>query len=345
MKKTETRVLLLIFTITICLLLSACTDDENFLWQGYVEGDFVYVSSPLGGQLEEVNVKKGQQVTANQTLFTLERKYEKAGVDEASENLDKSLSDLANKRKGSRPSEIASIKARLKKAKAAESLAATDYKRRADLYRSRTISEEERDTSLSTYQQATQQVNQITSELVTATLGSRSDEINAAESAVDAAKARLVQARWNYDQKEQTAPRSGLVFDTIRYKGEWVPAGNPVLSILPPENRKVKFYVPEPIVGEFRIGEELFLNYDGLNEPVKIKLTYISPKSEYTPPVIYSSQSRAKLVFMLEAYPELKDALCLKPGQPVDVSRNIKYFDHKVGIIDTVKSFFRGRNG
>ncbi|WP_291329850.1 HlyD family efflux transporter periplasmic adaptor subunit [Desulfovibrio sp. UCD-KL4C] len=345
MKKTEQRTALTILTLTVCLLVSACTDNEDYLWQGYVEGDFVYVSSPLGGQLEEVNVKKGQQVTANQTLFTLERKYEKAGIDEAYENLDKAISDLANKRKGSRPSEIASIKARLKKAKAAESLAATDYKRRADLYRSRTISEEERDKSRSDYQQATQQVNQISSELVTATLGARSDEINAAESAVDAAKARLAQARWNYDQKEQLAPRSGIIFDTIRYKGEWVPAGNPVLSILPPENRKVKFYVPEPIVGEFSLGEELLLNYDGLKEPIKIKLNYISPKSEYTPPVIYSSQSRAKLVFMLEAYPALNDALRLKPGQPVDVSRDIKYFGHNAGIIDTIKSFFRGKNG
>ncbi|SDL07402.1 HlyD family secretion protein [Maridesulfovibrio ferrireducens] len=344
MKSTYISAPLIILTLTICLLLSACTNEESFLWQGYVEGDFVYVSSPLGGQLDEINVEKGQQITENQTLFILERKFEKAGIDEASENLDKALNDLADKRKGRRPSEIASIKARLKKAKAAESLAATEYKRRADLYRSRTISEEERDKSRSDYQQATQQVHEITSQLTTATLGSRSDEIKAAESAVEAAKARLVQAHWNYDQKKQAAPRTGLIFDTIRYKGEWVPAGKPVLSILPPENRVVRFYVPEPIVGGFTVGEELFLNYDGLKEPLRIKLTYISPQSEYTPPVIYSSQSRAKLVFMLEAYPSLKDALLLKPGQPVDVSRDIKYFDHKIGLIDTIKSFFRGSN-
>ncbi len=333
-----------ILLISLCYLMFSCTDQENFLWQGYVEGEFVYVSSPLGGQLDEIKVKKGQQITEGHPLFTLEREFEKAGVSVASENMDTALNDLADKRKGRRPSEIASIKAQLRKAKSAESLASVEYKRRANLYKSRTISEEERDKASSDYQQATQQVMQISSELTTATLGSRSDEIKAAESAVEAAKARLDQARWNYDQKEQAAPRTGLVFDTIRYKGEWVPAGKPILSILPPENRKVIFYVPEPIVGSFAVGEELLLNYDGIKEPVKVKVTYIAPQAEYTPPVIYSSESRAKLVFMLEAYPTPSEALLLKPGQPVDISRDAKYFNGKTSLIETVKSFFRGKN-
>ncbi|CCO25001.1 HlyD family secretion protein [Maridesulfovibrio hydrothermalis] len=345
MKRFLTNITLFTVILISGLLLSGCVDEELKLWQGYVEGEFVYVSSPLGGQLDEISVKKGQTVSRGEPLFALEREFEKAGVDEASENLDKALNNLADKRKGRRPSEIASITARLKKAKAAEKLAAREYKRRADLYRSRTISEEERDKARTDYEQSTQQVHEISSELKTATLGSRSDEIKGAQSAVEAAKARLVQAKWNYDQKAQTAPRSGLVFDTIRYKGEWVPAGKPVLSILPPENRKVRFYVPETIVGSFHVGEELLLNYDGLADPVKIKLTYISPQAEFTPPVIYSSQSRAKLVFMLEAYPAQDQALLLKPGQPVDVSRSAEDFLSDNGFISRLKAYFRSNEG
>lgn len=329
--------------LLLCMAVSGCVDEELKVWQGYVEGEFVYISSPLGGQLDEIYVKKGEFINAGQPLFALEREFEKAGVNEASENMDKALSNLADKRKGSRPSEISSIIARLKKAKASENLAAREYKRRAELYRSRTISEEERDKSRSEYEQTTQQVRQITSELKTATLGSRSDEIKAAESAVAAAKARLEQARWNYYQKAQSAPRSGLVFDTIRYLGEWVPAGKPVISILPPENRKVRFYVPETIVGNFNVGEKLLLNYDGLLKPISIKLTYISPQAEYTPPVIYSSQSRAKLVFMLEAHPDLDQAIMLKPGQPVDVSRLAENFITDNGFISRMKSYFRSK--
>ncbi len=344
MNRSSIKAFIPALLILSCTLLSSCADEELKLWQGYVEGEFVYVSSPLGGQLDKISVNKGDLILAGQPLFTLERKFEKAGVDEASENLDKALNNLADKRKGRRPSEIASIKAKLRKSKAAERLAATEYKRRAALYRSRTISEEERDQARTDYEQATQQVREISSELKTATLGSRSDEIKAAESAVEAAKARLVQARWNFDQKAQPSPRTGLVFDTIRYEGEWVPAGKPVVSILPPENRKVRFYVPETIVGNFKIGEDLLLNYDGLTKPLPIKLTYISPQAEYTPPVIYSSQSRAKLVFMLEAYPAIDLAVMLKPGQPVDVSRSAENFIANDGFISKAKAYFRSIN-
>lgn len=224
-------------------------------------------------------------------------------------------------------------------------LAATEFRRRAELYDSRTISEEERDRARTDYEQATHLVREIKSELETATLGSRSDEIKAAQSAVNAARARLKQACWNFDRKARNATRNGIVFDIMRYRGEWIPAGNPVLSILPPENRKVRFYVPERIAGNFTLGEKLLLNYDGLEHPLPLKLTYISPQAEYTPPVIYSSQSRAKLVFMLEAVPEPSQAEMLKPGQPVDVSRSAENFVRDNGFIARMLSFFRSSDG
>lgn len=331
----------LIVGCTLSCLLCACNETESKLWQGYVEGEFIYVASPLGGQLDEISVRKGQNVEAGQPLFTLEREFERAGVEEAEGNLDRAISDLADKRKGRRPSEIASIRARLRKAVAAERLAATEYKRRAELFQSKTISEEERDKARTDYEQATHLVKEIKSELKTATLGSRRDEINAAQSAVKAAQAKLEQARWNLEQKAQSAPRSGLVFDLIRYRGEWVGPGKPVLSILPPENRKVRFYVPEAIVGSFKPGEELLVNFDGLHQPVPMRLSYISPQAEFTPPVIYSSQSRAKLVFMLEATPPADKALLFKPGQPVDVSRSAENFTLENGFISGIKNYFR----
>lgn len=328
-----TKLSLLIITFFVLIFISGCSGENDRLWQGYIEGNFVYVAAPLGGRLDEIEVQKGRHVEAGTPLFTLEREFEKAGVQEASENLDKALSTLADKRKGRRPSEIASIRARLEKATAARDLARTEYRRRVDLYDTRTISEEELDKARTDYEQASHQVRQISSELKTATLGSRSDEIKAAESEVKAARAKLEQARWNYDHKSQSAPRSGLVFDIIRYRGEWVPAGRPVLSILPPENRKVRFYVPETIVGSFSPGEKLLLNYDGLQKPVEVTVSYVSPQAEYTPPVIYSSQSRAKLVFMLEAVPARDKAHLLKPGQPVDVARKASDFSSDKGFL------------
>jgi HlyD family secretion protein len=135
-----------------------------------------------------------------------------------------------------------------------------------------------------------------------------------ARSTRDQDRQRLAQAEWNYNQKKQAAPQSGLVYDTLFRQGEWVPAGKPVVVLLPPPNIKVRAFVPETRVGS--------IHYD---DPVHVqnsfvgKVSYISTRAEYTPPVIYSRESRSKLVFMVESVFEPQVAANLHPGQPVDV--------------------------
>jgi HlyD family secretion protein len=163
------------------------------------------------------------------------------------------------------------------------------------------------------------QVQSISADLKTAQLGARPDEIKAAEAEANAVSEQLVQARWNLDQKTQDTPRAkGLIFDTYYYSGEWVPPGRPVISLLPPENVKVRFFVPEKTVGRLSLQQKVFVSFDG-GGTVPAHISFISPQAQYTPPVIYSSQTRAKLVFMIEASVEPDMALRLHPGQPVDV--------------------------
>jgi len=99
-----------------------------------------------------------------------------------------------------------------------------------------------------------------------------------------------------------------------------VTPGQPVVSLLPPENVEVRFFVPQTIVGTLEKGQEVIITYDGAEKPVPTKISYISPSAEFTPPVIYSSESRAKLVFMVKSRPNLDDAVRLHPGQPVDAT-------------------------
>ena len=137
---------------------------------------------------------------------------------------------------------------------------------------------------------------------------------------MDAAEARLAQARWSVDQKRQAAPVAAVVTDTFYEPGEYVAAGSPVVELLPPGNVKVRFYVPEPLVGSLALGQAVSVSWDGADAPVDARIDWISPEAEYTPPVIYSSQSRAKLVFLVEARPlDRGDASRLHPGRPVDV--------------------------
>jgi len=137
---------------------------------------------------------------------------------------------------------------------------------------------------------------------------------------VNAARESLKQADWKLRQKTVAATVDGTVTDTLFVRGEWVPAGAPVVSMLPPANVKVRFFVPEPRLGAVKVGQKVSLACDGCASPVAGQVTYIAPQAEFTPPVIYSKDSRAKLVFLVEAKPAAADAAKLHPGQPIDVT-------------------------
>jgi HlyD family secretion protein len=89
--------------------------------------------------------------------------------------------------------------------------------------------------------------------------------------------------------------------------------------MLPPANLKVRFFVPQPAVSQFPVGRAVAVHCPGCDKPISGTVTYVSTEPEYTPPVIYSNDTRAKLVFMIEARPEAAAAASLHPGQPVDV--------------------------
>ena len=101
--------------------------------------------------------------------------------------------------------------------------------------------------------------------------------------------------------------------------GEFVAAGNPVVALLPPENLKVRFFVPQEKLPQIKTGGTVSVKADGAAHPFTATVNYISTQAEYTPPVIYSRETRAELVFMIEAKFSPADAAQLRPGQPVDV--------------------------
>lgn len=132
-------------------------------------------------------------------------------------------------------------------------------------------------------------------------------------------KAALTKARWAYDQKQQVAPTDAQVHDTLYRQGEFVTAASPVVSLLPPENLKVRFFVPQEKLSLVKVGGTVSVQPDGAKQPFTATVNYISTQAEYTPPVIYSRETRANLVFMIEAKFSPADAAELRPGQPVDI--------------------------
>lgn len=319
MKMRSLRALLLASALLGAVLAAACAPEGDGTWQGYVEGDWVTVAAPVAGLLERLEVAKGDAVEAGQVLFELEGARERAAVEAAEHRVRQARDRLADLGKGGRPSEIDALRAALSDALAAEELAAKELARRKDLLARGVIAQEELDVARTDFERKGQAVSRAKAELATARLGGRSDALAAARAEVDAAQAQLAEARWSVDQKRQAAPAAARVTDTFYEPGEYVAAGSPVVELLPPGNVKVRFFVPETLLGSISLGQEVTVGVDGAPGPVAARIDWISPEAEYTPPVIYSSQSRAKLVFMVEARPAPEDARRLHPGQPLDV--------------------------
>jgi HlyD family secretion protein len=300
-------------------LLAGCNSAPSQRVQGYVEGEFVYVASPLAGQLDTLSVQRGAQVKTGDPLFALEHGLETAAKDEAERKLAQGKASLEDARKGRRPTELESLDAQLKQARVALVLSEKEYKRQEDLHRRDVSSAEALDRARALRDQDGHRVVQLEADLKTAHLGSREDQVIAAEANVGALEASLARAEWNLSQKRQSAPVTGLVFDTIFQPGEWVAAGKPVVALLPPGNIKVRAFVPESRVGRVQPGGSIRILVDGVSAPFTGKVSFISPQAEFTPPVIYSQESRGKLVFMVEIRFDAAAAAKLHPGQPVDV--------------------------
>lgn len=301
------------------MLLCSCSEPPRDCFQGYVEGEFVHVSTSLAGQLQSLPVKRGINVRQGDPLFTLEHAFEAEALAEAEQNLRRAENKLADLSKGLRPSELAAIEARLAQARSAHNLARLEYNRREKLFADHTIAKEQLDRARTDMDSNSAAVAQLTAELKTARLGARADEVEAARADMEAARSRLSQARWRLDQKTQTAPQTAYVYDTLYNEGEYIPAGYPVVSLLPPGNIKVRFFVPEQLVGSLSFGRRGTVSFDGAAEKYPIRVSHVSPQAEYTPPVIYSRETRSKLVFMIEAEFTTDRAAGLHPGQPVDV--------------------------
>ncbi len=286
--------------------------------QGYVEGEYVYVASPVAGRLQTLQVARGAQIAAGAPLFLLDRSSEQPARDDAAARLAQAEANLANLRKGKRPSEVDAVRAQLDQANAMLQLSAVALRRQEHLVATHVASREALDEASAAHERDTARVAELQAELQTAQLGARADEIQAAEAAASAARAQLAQADWRLDQLSQAAPKAALVVDTLYRPGEWVSAGAPVVQLLPPANVKIRFFVPEPQLGAVAVGDEVRVRCDACAPNLTAVISFISPDAEYTPPVIYSREMRAKLVYLVEAKPREPGAL--RPGQPVDVT-------------------------
>ncbi len=320
MQDTDRLSIAVAAALTLCVATSAgCTRVDPDRFSGYAEADLVYVAPTIGGRIVKLEVERGARVQAGQILFELERDPESLARAAAAARAESAAAQTRNLRKGKRVDELRAIEQQLAQARAALALSTNDLKRSEGLVAQGFISPNRLDELKATRDRDVARVAELQANLAVARDAARPDEIAAAEAEQRAAESDLASSRWREDQTRGIAPKSAAVQDVMYRVGEYVAQGAPVVALLPDGALKVRFFVPQGALARVRVGESVAVSCDGCPQELKAQVAFISDKAEYTPPVIYSNESRAKLVFMIEARPDAKTAQVLKPGQPVDV--------------------------
>lgn len=297
-------------------LFASCEPPMPFA-TGYVEGNYVQIAPVATAQILALTVTSGDRVASGQPLVALEKRDAEIALAQAEAALSRADSQLANLRQGKRPEEIRVIEASLASARAQAGEARRTADRLLDLAARGVATESQRDDASTAAEVAEARVTEIEANLAVAQLPARPDEITASEAALREATAARDHARWQLEKRNLTAPADGVITDVIRRPGEIATAGQPVLSLLPDGAVRLRLYVPEAAIARIAPGSQLSVHCDGCPPDLVATISYIADGPEFTPPVIYSVDSRQKLVYLVEATPV--DGSSLKPGQIVDV--------------------------
>lgn len=298
--------------------LTACGPTQKpDTYAGYVEADAVAISAPQSGWLKAVAVDRGAQISDGEMLFSLDDAQARTGLAGAEGRAGAAQATAQDLTKGARDADIAPLDAQRAQAQSALDLARANQARYEALFAKAYVSEAQMDALRQATRSAEAALANIDKTIADKKLAARQDQIAAARSQAAAASADLSNAQWVVDDRSIHARLSGRVDERLREPGEFVAAGQPVLTVLPRGREFVRFYVPQSVLSRLKIGQDVRLNCDGCRTQTA-HIRFVAHEAEFTPPVIYSVKERQKLIFLIEATPA--DPEALHAGQPVDVS-------------------------
>ena len=291
---------------------------EARTYSGYIEGEALYLSAATSGRITGLAVRRGQRVAAGTRLFLIEPDQQASQVRQATAELDAARAQAEDARQGQRPPEIAILEADRDAAEAAAREARIALNRAEELVRRGIYARVRLDEARAAWQSAASRVDAARRRIEVAQLGQRQDQIRAADARVAQAAARVSETGARLRTLSPIAPSAGRIEEVFYQRGEWAAANQPVVALIPDDRVFVRFFVPETAVAAYRPGTRIRFRCDGCARGLEATVSYVSPRPEFTPPVIYSRDSRDRLVFMVEARPDNGGRLV--PGLPVDVN-------------------------
>lgn len=284
---------------------------------GYIEGEALYLAAAVPGTVTELGVRRGQRVAAGARLFQVEPDQQIAQGNQAAAELAAARAQAEDARRGQRPPEIAVLEADRDAAEAAAREARIALNRADALVRRGIYARVRLDEARAAYQNAASRLDAARQRIEVAALGQREDQVRAADARVAQAQARVSETGARLATLSPIAPSAGRIEDVFFQRGEWAGANQPVVALIPDDRVFVRFFVPETRVAAYRPGTRIRFACDSCPANLTATISYVSPRPEFTPPVIYSREARDRLVFMVEARPA--NGAALVPGLPVDV--------------------------
>ena len=299
----------------LVMLLTSCHNGNQRRYQGYVEGENLYLASPYSGTLKEAFVQRGERVKKGQLLFKLDDNPQLLNIKQAEALIIQAQKMLTDLKKPRRPAEIDAIVAQVGQVDVQIKLAALRVKRNQELVQKNALDQDTLDASVERYNELNFLKAQNQANLTLSKEGARVDQIEAQKAVMLSLIAKMNEAKWELSQKSIYAPANGVIFDTYFRKGEWVDSAHAIAALLEPENIRIEFFVPVEALTGLHLNQAITFDCDGCAKANKASVQYISPEAEYIPPLVYSRDNNDKLVFRVKAtlsHPEL-----FKPGQPV----------------------------
>jgi HlyD family secretion protein len=292
---------------------------ETRTLSGYVEAEPLYPAAAASGRITKLNVQRGDRVQAGQVLFEIDSREAKARQSEAEAAAAAAAALAADARTGARPTELGVIEAQLASARTGLAEAERSFTRTRTLVEAEAAPRAQLDAAVAARDAARANVRAFEQQLATARLGARKAQAQAAADQARQAEAALTAARARLTDLAPTAPADGQVEEVYFQAGEWAPANQPVLSLIPDGRIRLRFFIPQDELSHYPPGREVRFSCDGCPDNLKARVSYVSPRPEFTPPVIYSREARERMSFLAEA--EIAPGVRLAPGQPVDVER------------------------
>lgn len=285
----------------LALGLTACSDQPDDTLHGYAEGDFTAIAPDAPGRIVETLASEGTHVAAGDTLFSLDATAERAALAAAEARIEAALARFDDAAAGARSPEIEAARDQLDQADAAAREANDTLTRTRELFEDGHVSQARLDQALAAARTANARVAEMRQRLSLVQLPARENQLRALQAEIAAARAERDRAADALDRRTVAAPADAAVHRQIRFAGEQAGPAQPVYELLPDGAVHAVLFIPETGIGDHATGDRFAVDCDGCATGLTARLASIADAAEFTPPVIYSDNERARLVYRAEA--------------------------------------------